>query len=381
MSEHYFLSASSAFRWRYCAGSAALAPLFPEPDTDESREGTAAHWYGAEILLGRTPGPSAPNGVLLSEEMKQGAMVWVDDVRSIVKRYEGRSTATVMVEQKGQARDIHPEHCGGTPDTVIILPGVKRIVIPDFKFGHGEVDPIENDQQLVYTSQVIDDMGLTGADDQLWTVEFRIIQPRCYTVDGPVRSWSSNLAALRGHFNQLRHAATLALQANAPTVSGPWCRHCPARGPCVTAKRATMNAVDVSKDAAIEPLTPDSVSFELGLLYEAADRIKSRITAMEQQGEQFIKQGKSVPGFGMKPVQTRLAWRNDLVKSDIAALGAAYGVTLDKGEFITPTQAIAKGIDDAVISAYAHRPNGGMKFTKDDTSRIVRILQANPITK
>lgn len=379
--EHYFLSASSAFRWRYCAGSAALAPLFPEPDTDDSREGTASHWYGAEVLQGRTPEASAPNGVLLSEEMKQGAMVWVDDVRNLVKRYEGRSTATVMIEQKGQARDIHPEHCGGTPDTVIILPGVKRIVVLDYKYGHAEVDPIENEQLLVYTSQVIDDMGLDGKDEQQWTVEFRIIQPRCFTADGPVRWWASNVAALRPHWNDLRRAATQALLPNAPTVSGPWCRNCPARGPCATAKRATMNAVDVSKDAAIEPLTPDSVSFELGLLYEAADRIKSRITAMEQQGEQFIRQGKPVPGFAMKAQQTRLAWRADLSKSDIVAMGAAYGVVLDKGDFITPTQAIAKGIDDTVINAYAHRPNGGMKFTKEDSSRIIRILQAHPTTK
>ncbi len=375
MSEHFFLSASSAFRWRYCAGSASLAPLFPEPETDDSRAGTAAHWYGAEILQGRTPAPTAPNGILLSEEMKQGAQVWVDDVHGVVARYAGRSTATVIVEQKGQARDIHPEHCGGTPDTVILLPGVKRIIVSDFKFGHAEVDPFENDQLLIYTSQVIDDIGLTGADDQQWTVEFRIIQPRCFTADGPVRSWASNVAALRHHWNDLRAAATRALAPNAPTVSGPWCRNCPARGPCNAAKRATMNAVDVSKAAAIEPLTPDSVSFELGLLERAEEAIKSRITAMEQHAEQFIRQGKTVPGYGMQPKKTNLTWKSDISKPDIAALGTAYGVTLAKDEFITPTQAIAKGIDASVINAYAHRPTGGLRLTKDDNSRIIRILQ------
>lgn len=375
---HFFLSASSAFRWRYCSGSASLAPLFPEPDTDDARAGTASHWYGSELLLGRTPGDTAPNGVMIDDDMRAGAMMWVEDVQNLIKKYEGRSTATLQVEVKGQATDIHPEHCGGTPDSVLILHGVKRIIIGDYKYGHGEVDPFENEQCLIYANQIADQIGLDGSDDQQWTVEFRIIQPRCYTADGPVRSWASNLAALRGHFNKLRDAAEAALSPNTQVTSGPWCKHCPARGPCKANRQATMSALDIASAAAIEPLTPDSVSFELGLLERASELINSRKVAMEMQAEQFIKRGKSVPGYGMTVTKTHLKWKSEHDAATIRALGEAYGIRLDKEEFITPTQAIGKGIDETVINAYAHRPAGAMKLAKDSTSRIIRILQNNP---
>ena len=83
--EHSPIAPSSADIWMNCPGSVAMqAAQPPEEETEESREGTAAHWLLEQILLKLTvPADAiAPNGVPINDEMRAAVRELVDDVEA-----------------------------------------------------------------------------------------------------------------------------------------------------------------------------------------------------------------------------------------------------------------------------------------------------------
>lgn len=85
MAEHAPLPPSSANCWVHCAGWRSLHSAFPDDgDTVPAMEGTAAHWCFEEMFEGRVPavGATAPNGVAITDEMLDGAELFVDAVRA-----------------------------------------------------------------------------------------------------------------------------------------------------------------------------------------------------------------------------------------------------------------------------------------------------------
>ena len=57
-----------------------MEALYPEPESEAAREGTAAHWYVTEAVQGRVHpvGALAPNGVPLDAEMVECGAAFVD---------------------------------------------------------------------------------------------------------------------------------------------------------------------------------------------------------------------------------------------------------------------------------------------------------------
>src|SRR5437868_4163827 len=80
MGAHSILPPSGAGTWRHCAMWVAMNQIYPQPDTPESLEGNAAHWVFAEMLACRqvAEGHAAPNGVIVTDEMLEGAELVVD---------------------------------------------------------------------------------------------------------------------------------------------------------------------------------------------------------------------------------------------------------------------------------------------------------------
>ena len=116
---------SAAARRNQCPQSTTLEALFPEEDTPESREGTAAHWAVSEQLSGRTVdvGLIAPNGVPLTDEMIDAADVMVNDVTDTLALY-GLKLADCEVERPVRMPRIHPTQFG-SPDCQIVLKGIE----------------------------------------------------------------------------------------------------------------------------------------------------------------------------------------------------------------------------------------------------------------
>ena len=135
MSDHARLAPSSAHRWVKCGMSRLMAEQYPQQGdmgTGPAEEGTAAHWVAEMVLHGKPvcEGVTAPNGVIVTDEMIDGANLYADVIGTLDKNCHTESRVTM-------AQTIHPENWG-TPDFWRFRDGVLSVV--DYKFGFGYVD-------------------------------------------------------------------------------------------------------------------------------------------------------------------------------------------------------------------------------------------------
>ena len=77
-------------------------------------------------------------------------------------------------------------------------------------------------------------MDQLGLHDQDVIVELMIVQPRCYHIDGPVRTWRASAALMRAVLNQCASAAEEALGPKPRTKTGAHCIDCEAAADCKT---------------------------------------------------------------------------------------------------------------------------------------------------
>lgn len=362
--EHSPLAPSSAYRWVFCEGSVALEAAYPETEEDESAaEGTAAHHAGAEMLLGREPGTVAPNGVVLTEEMLDGAQMWVDDVRSI-----GAPATEVQVEQRVYMPRIHAQ-AYGTPDTWLFVPSTGTVYVWDFKFGHGVVEHFENWQLIAYVCGILDLLGIDGRNDEHIWCDLRVVQPRAYHREGRVRSWRVRASDLRGYFNRLNLAAHAAMRPGAATRTGSYCLHCKAAANCETLRKAVTHAADWLGGSSPEELPARAAGEEMELLEHLATLVKARRTARTADLSARLRRGEGVPGWCLENTTGAKAWKPE-DKDKVIALGPLLGLDLAKEPApITPTQALAlakkSGVDASVISDYVYNPSTGQKLARD----------------
>lgn len=369
----FLLRPSAAGRWVYCHGSVALGAPFPEDSTPEAMEGTAAHWAATEPLAGRAviAGDVAPNGIVITDEMIEGAALYHAAVYSRIQSQWIRAEDVLPIP------DIHDQN-GGTIDTwgLGFTPWLLHVV--DYKFGHGFVEVFENWQLLDYLSGIVSFLvreGIAPANyEDLIEVELTIVQPRNYHRDGPVRSWRVKLKDLRAQFNVLRDAAARSVMPNAETRTGEWCQHCPARHVCRTLQNSTMQIADRAGDST--PLVLDAIQLgnELRWLHHARGLLDARITGHESEALAMIRAGAQVAHYKAEYGQGREIWREG-TESAVIAMGRMLGHDLAKPPTaITPNQARTKGIDAAVISEYSHRPPGALKLVPMDTTQTRKIF-------
>jgi hypothetical protein len=173
-----------------CPRSVGLQMGLPDLPTEESMEGDAAHWL-AMMTANGVPmpiGTPCPNGVLVDQDMIDGAELWAD----IVGPYG-------EAERKVRIIRIHPRHCGGTPDNYRHDPIAQTMRVFDYKYGHRFVEVFENKQLAAYATGVIDELNLSQTET--W-FEFVLVQPRSYHPDGPVRRWTVRASDLVPLVNQ-----------------------------------------------------------------------------------------------------------------------------------------------------------------------------------
>lgn len=366
MTAHSAYAPSSAARWVECPASINMARRFPQlgGDSDAAAEGVAAHWVCAKMLEGAVvdAGQTAPNGEEITEEMLEGADAYCDDIRGTL------GDVRPMVEQVVSCPSIH-EDCWGTPDAYYAAP--RMVYVWDYKFGHRAVDPYRNWQLTAYASGILDGMDVTGLDDQRTRVVFRIVQPRSYHRDGPVREWSCLASDLRAAINRLHVAAH---DLDGAFHVGPECEFCPGRHACSALQYSAMGGADfAAQDAPPVELAPEHAALELRLLQQAAARIQARVTGLSEQVLALIRAGASVPGYRAEAGSGRERW--DKPVPEVLALGGMMGVDLAKpAAAITPGQARKAGIPAEVVAAYASRPAGAAKLVDDDGSLARRVF-------
>lgn len=375
---HAPLSPSGADIWGPdgCPGSLAMqAKQPPQEETDENREGVAAHWLLAEILSGRTVGDGAvaPNGVPINEEMHEAVLEIVVDVRSTTARYVDGDL--YLIEHRVAAPNfIHPQNWG-TPDVVFIQRAEKRVNIWDFKYGHRFVDVYQNWQLVDYAACIIDTYQITDWPD--WTFTFTIAQPRCYVRDelgGPLREWFVAGATLAPLFERLRAAAAEAMTPGAVCKTGKHCLDCLAAWDCEAHQRVGGVSVDLIHVQQSAGMDNAAIGLELKVLAEAAKRVKDRIEILEVKALAAIGRGESVPWHKMEFSQTRTVWVK-AKQAEAAQLVAMFGVPVQLGIALpTPREVMKQGVDETVIKPYIDKPHGAKKLVRVNENSAAKVF-------
>ena len=297
---HSFLPPSGASAWSKCAMWPTMNARYPQSNTAESEEGTAAHWVMAEMLAGRqvVEDTLSPNGVTITQEMIEGAELVRETVETTVPGgiYEPHIETTVAITA------IHPD-CFGTPDiwSYNILDRTLRIV--DYKFGHRFVD------EYFYTHGLLFMLGIIGKFETVpETVSFTIVQPRCFYRGEPVRTHTYKLGEATMHLHAIREAAYKATQPNPTATTGAHCEHCPGRHACPTLQKAAYSDAETSTDQQPVELTPAAAALELKMLERAVLRLTARVEGLREQTTANLRDGKHVPHYKLEAGRGRRKW-------------------------------------------------------------------------
>lgn len=370
---HAYLPPSGAGAWGYCALWPLMNHLYPKPDTEDSINGTAAHDGFYEILYGRIPhvGQVAKNGVPLTEEMLEASQLYVDVIDRDLAAC-GIDRRWLRVEQRVYMPRIHPLN-DGTPDTWFYAEHLRTIYLYDFKFGHDFVDAFENLQCVDYVEGVAELLGIDGMTDQATKVVIRVIQPRNFDRDGPVRTWEVTLSDLRPYFNRLRNQAEKAMKEKPEAVVGDYCRHCPGRAKCNTLQREGYKAAALGQEQTPLTMPPEALVLELRMLKKAEGALKARISGLEAEAESRGRfNGERMPGCRWEDTYGRERWK--VPPEQVIAMGAAMSVNLAKPGTLTPIQAVKAGMPASIVDAFREKPHMGVKLVLDDGRHARKVF-------
>ena len=380
------LRPSASHQWVNCPGSVMMQSLHPEygEASYAAEEGTACHWLAEQLLNCISTqcelpdkesmiNTTAPNGIVMDEDMWDGANMYVDTVMSML----GNSTPVdnLQVEQEIKLDNIYPL-MHGTADCWFYDAYTLTLHVFDLKYGRGGVEVFANSQLLIYASGIIANIlhPDVGNDERL-KVNLTIVQPRSYHELGPVRTWKTKAVDMITRINIIEFAANLAMGDEPDCKAGRHCKYCSGKYVCSSLQNTVYEAIDVITDVSPDVMDEESLAAELTLLKYASDLIKYRLIAIEEQAKSVINNGSSLKGWMVAPTFGRKKWED---KEQAKLMGEMMGVNLSKNELVTPTQAKAlfkkAKVDSSVIDTYSTTPKNGVKLVIDDGSRLSMIF-------
>lgn len=330
-------------------------------------EGTAAHWCFEQMFAGVTPevGATAPNGVLATDEMLDGAEMFVDAVRSMVP-----ADVCLYVEDKLMMSNVIHEANWGTPDTFALT--ANDVWLFDYKFGHRYVEEFENWQLIDYVAGIYQACAPQGGLLDSTAVHITIVQPRVFNRGQPVRTWTTTIGALKPYWEKLRAAAPMAMCDDAPCVPGDWCEHCNGRHACEALQRTALAATDAAFGSIPLVLPPLAAARELRAMQRSASMLEARITGLQQQLLDLCRAGVNVPHYGIERAQGRQRWIKPI--PEVIALGQMFGLKLDKPGVITPKQSVKLGIPAGVVAQMSDEPLGEWRLVEVTTDKARKVF-------
>lgn len=375
--QHAFLPPSGAAAWVACAAWPTMNARYPQDDTADTVDGEAAHWAFAEEFAGRgfALGQIALNGVTLSEEMVEAADLYVATIDADLAA-AGMNRTALSVEVRLAIPHVH-EHNWGTPDTWAFFPSLRLLRVYDFKFGHDLVDAFENWQCIDYSCGIVDQIaggyGMMPAElDQQIDIEIVVVQPRNYDREGPTRRWRVRGSDLRAKYNILTAAANRAMMPNPTATTGDQCKNCPGRHACPQAQQLAYTVVDRAGESVPVDLSDQALGRELRMLQVGAERIKARITGLEQDAFARLQRGRHVVGYALDPTYGREGWA--LPAEQIIAISTAMGVNVAKPGVLTPKQAEKAGLPPVLVKAWTVKESKGLRLVVDTGQRAAKAF-------
>lgn len=311
--EHSNKGASGAERWMNCSGSSALITAMEieeETDSPDYREdGVAMHEAAAHLLM--TAGDAWEiagetfNNREITPAMADAVQVYLDRVRaSLGKIGPGYAHGhQFFVEAKLAAPDIHEAMFGSVDFGAIVPPEIAAAIVTtddpavtwekgfldvtDLKGGEGiEVDAEDNPQMKYYAFMLIHTKFPDLDDD--FPVRLTIVQPRCFSYEGPVRDWWTTVGEIKAWV--VRDLLPAMNSTDDNLEAGGWCRFCPAKLVCPLLT-GLFNAA-----ANYDPKAVVNINSEaLGLAYNKIEAVKFYLKALEDTVFARLKSGTKVP--------------------------------------------------------------------------------------
>lgn len=366
---HY--DATSLPRLMQCGASRSMPAYSPtvgmDQQSEDAREGIAAHWLATGALTGRITDldewidRKAPNGVYISYEMVERVRWYVTGVTS----NRGARAAFTETDMKAWNSDGSIT-IGCRPDYLCddLADYGRRIYVDDFKYGWRIVE-VENNWTLVaHACAYIADKRV----DADTVFEFRIWQPRPYHPAGKVRPWivhAAHLFALREYMFNTLAASSSTLQ------TGPYCYRCPSRSFCPAVRKASMSLLDVTEQAIPDNMTLDDLSMMMDALTVADHTLKQYKDAIQERIVDALNRGEVVRNYRMKPYDGDLAWVDGI---DETALSLLTTKPVSKpAPLLTPTQ-LKKVIPEVVLKQITYRKPGGTSLKRIDVDQEAETM-------
>ena len=386
---HSIIPPSSAWIWGApdgCTKWVFMNQAYPETEeSEDSREGTAAHEIGAQIITDARTGNCKPhnasdwvgitasNGVVFTEVMFDSAKVYADDVIAVMRRTSVFSDEYMCIEQSVEIPVVH-ELNHGTPDANIYHKKGNALYVWDFKHGHKVVEAFENWQGIEYVAGLLDKYEIDGHLDQQTKVHIRIVQPRAFHREGIIRTWVVLASDLRGYFNTLHDNAHISLSDDAKFTTGGHCKDCPGRHACPAALKAGMGLYEVSMKSVPVELSSEALGVQLNIVTRARKQLEYLESGFQEQLKSVVKSGNLVAGWSVEQGYGWDKW--DKPTKEVIALGDMLDINLRKPEEpITPTQAKKLGIDEAVIKQYSIKNRTGLKVVPDNGNKAKQVFK------
>lgn len=312
---HAELGASSASRWMACPGSVRLSALMPTPlSSPAAVEGTRAHAL-AELCLTKGIDPDTYVGLTLeggevTDDMAEDVLTYIAFARQLIEE-----STKHWIEHRFNLAALKPVRpLYGTADLVTYDGPTKTLHVADLKFGRGVLVEVEDNPQLKYYGL---GAALTLTGLEIETIVTTIVQPRAGHADGPIRSHTYPYTEIIEFAGELLRAAEATVAPDAPLVPGKQCRWCRAAGSCPAQRMAVEAAAQMSFDAYVQPVAPETLSDEeLAKVMAILPMVNEWTAAVHRVVEGKLARGEGFPGFKLVSKRPTRQW---LDKADVEA--------------------------------------------------------------
>lgn len=368
---HSPLGASGAERWMNCPGSYTLLKRLDLPVTEEAdyaAEGTAAH-EALAFLLARPAmdaweivGDKFYKGFECTAEMADGIQLFLDTVRPAEKEAGNiRTFIEYPIEHPDQPLFY------GTLDFAVVTG--KKLELSDFKFGQGIMVDVEENPQVMYYAY-----GILRDFPEIEEVVLRIIQPRGFHPNGPVREWMIDAEYIKDWGDSTLLPAMEVAQTELDFDAGKWCRFCPAKLVC-----PLMNSLFGAAMKA-DPKTLVSLTLEeIGRTYQYTEAVEQYIRALKEEAYRRLFKGENSEFIKLVPKKANRVW-----KPEATAAFAKFGADAFTKPVLKGPAEMEKLDGEArnLVREYAYTPLTGLTVALASDKRpgvkVETSLQAFP---
>jgi hypothetical protein len=219
---HSELPPSSADKWFNCYGWRRKVDGLPNPSSAAAEEGTLAHEWFADHLLGTRDLSDCPD-----DEMADHLLMCVDWV-------ETQSGIRHIEQRVDFGKPFGFEDLTGTSDLVLVHDDY--LIVADLKYGKGVVEVEDNKQLLCYL------VGAVNKHGRRPEYRLTILQPRAWHRHGLIRETRISNHYLLEFEHKLHNALKGSYNPRSELMAGPWCQHyCQAFGQCEAAAKKSLD--------------------------------------------------------------------------------------------------------------------------------------------